>query len=163
MGIVNFFAIAGVLTAFIDNRAIAQSNIVPDSTLGNESSRVITNYQGDSTELLTGGATRGSNLFHSFKELNVSEGRKALFVSPNSNIENIITRVTGGNSSQILGTLETSNANLFLINPNGIVFGENAALNIGGSFVASTAEAINFADGKNFSATATQNRTLANS
>ncbi len=159
-GIANCFAIAGVLTAFIDNRAIAQSNIVPDSTLGNESSRVITNYQGDSTELLTGGATRGSNLFHSFKELNVSEGRKALFLSPSNNIQNIITRVTGGNSSQILGTLETSNANLFLINPNGIIFGENATLNIGGSFVASTAEAVNFADGKTFSATATQTEPL---
>ena len=160
LGIANFFTIAGVLTVFIDNRAIAQSNIVPDSTLGNESSRVITNYQGDSTEFLTGGATRGSNLFHSFKELNVSEGRKALFLSPSNNIQNIITRVTGGNSSQILGTLETSNANLFLINPNGIVFGENATLNIGGSFVASTAEAVNFADGKTFSATATQTEPL---
>ena len=124
LGIANCFAIAGLLTFCVNNRVVAQSNIVPDATLGNESSRVITNYQGDSTELLTGGASRGSNLFHSFKELNVSEGRKALFLSPNSNIQNIITRVTGGNSSQILGTLETSNANLFLINPNGIVFGE---------------------------------------
>lgn len=160
LGIANCFAIAGLLASCINNPAFSQSNIVPDSTLGNESSRVITNYQGDSTELLTGGASRGSNLFHSFKELNVSEGRKALFLSPNSNIQNIITRVTGGNTSQILGTLETSNANLFLINPNGIIFGENATLNIGGSFVASTAEAINFAEGKSFSATAPQTEPL---
>jgi len=157
------FAIGGAITSGFAHSAFAQSLIIPDSTLGNESSRVIPNEFDGSIEVLRGGATRGNNLFHSFLELNVSEGRGAFFLN-SSNIQNIITRVTGRNRSEILGTLGTfqlidgtpavSNANLFLINPNGIVFGPNAALSLGGSFVASTASSIKFADGTQFSATA---------
>lgn len=58
------------------NPAFAQaSNIVPDDTLGDESSQVIENFNGQPTEVITGGAQRGQNLFHSFQEFNVSEGR----------------------------------------------------------------------------------------
>ncbi len=71
---------------------------------------------------------RGCNLFHSFQEFNVDEGRGVYFSNPD-NIVNILSRVTGDNISQILGTLGVlGNANLFLINPNGIVFGPNARL-----------------------------------
>ncbi len=80
---------------------------------------------------------------------------QTLFLNP-SNIQNILVRVTGSNRSEILGKLETSSgssANLFLINPNGIVFGPNATLNLGGSFLTSTASGIKFADGIIFSAT----------
>jgi filamentous hemagglutinin family protein len=163
LGLTISFAISGAITSGFADSAFAQSLIIPDGTLGNESSRVVPNEFGGSTEVLMGGATRGNNLFHSFLELNVSEGRAAFFLN-SSNIQNIITRVTGRNRSEILGTLGTfqmidgnlafSNANLFLINPNGIVFGSNAALNLGGSFVGSTASSIKFADGTEFSATA---------
>ncbi|GAX40420.1 hypothetical protein NIES4075_13850 [Tolypothrix sp. NIES-4075] len=163
LGLAISFAIGGAIASGFADSAFAQSLIIPDSTLGNESSRVVPNEFGGSTEVLMGGARRGNNLFHSFLELNVSEGRSAFFLSP-SNIQNIITRVTGRNRSEILGTLGTfqmidgtpavSNANLFLINPNGIVFGPNGVLSLGGSFVGSTASSIKFADGTQFSATA---------
>ncbi|MBN3897740.1 MAG: filamentous hemagglutinin N-terminal domain-containing protein [Nostoc sp. NOS(2021)] len=133
-----------------------QSNIVPDNTLGAESSQVIGNFQGQPIEVISGGATRQINLFHSFREFNVSEGRGAYFLSPNANIQNILARVTGNNPSEILGRLGTfgnSSPNLFLINPNGIVFGKNASLNVQGSFVGTTANGIQFGNQGVFSAT----------
>ncbi|MDF5714503.1 MAG: filamentous hemagglutinin N-terminal domain-containing protein [Rhizonema sp. NSF051] len=133
---------------------LAQSRIVPDNTLGAQSSIVIPNVQGLPIEAITGGAIRGANLFHSFREFNVDAGRAAYFQNPNANIKNIFTRVTGNNRSDIFGTLGTigNAANLFLINPNGIVFGPNAALNVGGSFVGTTANAIQFGNLGIFSA-----------
>lgn len=99
-----------------------------------------------------GGAIRGNNLFHSFQKFDVSEGLKVYFANPNG-VADIFSRVTGDNTSEISGTLGVEgNANLFLINPNGIVFGENAALDIRGSFLATTAESIEFADGTSFNA-----------
>ncbi len=126
------------------------AQITPDTTLGNENSTVTST---GAVDTINGGATRGANLFHSFEEFNVA-GRAAVFTNP-TGIENILTRVTGGNPSNILGTLGVTggNANLFLINPNGIVFGANASLNIGGSFVASTTNALQFGSLGFFSAT----------
>ncbi|MEH2160724.1 MAG: S-layer family protein [Nostoc sp.] len=133
-----------------------QSNIVPDKTLGAESSQVISNFQGQPIEVITGGATRQSNLFHSFQEFNISEGRGAYFFSPSADIQNILARVTGNNRSEILGILGTfgnSSPNLFLINPNGIVFGRNASLDVEGSFVGTTANGLQFGNQGVFSAT----------
>ncbi|OCR00202.1 filamentous hemagglutinin [Oscillatoriales cyanobacterium USR001] len=132
--------------------AIAQ--IVPDRTLGAESSRTvpdtIDNLPSDRIE---GGANRGVSLFHSFREFNVGEGRAAYFTNP-TGILNIFTRVTGGNPSNILGVLGVQgNANLFFLNPKGIVFGPNARLDLRGSFIGSTASSILFDNGFEFSAT----------
>ena len=123
--------------------AVAQSTIVPDDTLGAETSRV--SPEGVSREVIEGGAQRDANLFHSFREFNVAEDQAAYFANP-AGIENILVRVTGGNRSDILGTLGVleGNADLFLLNPNGIFFGPNAQLDIGGSFVATSAEALQF-------------------
>ncbi len=128
------------------------AQIVPDRTLGAENSRTVSdtinNLPSDSIE---GGATRGVNLFHSFGEFNVGEGRGAYFANPNG-IANIFTRITGGNTSNILGTLGVQgNANLFLLNPKGIVFGPNARLDLRGSFISSTASGILFNNGFEFS------------
>src|SRR4028118_754715 len=130
--------------------AIAQ--IIPDSSLGPESSRTVPNTINNlPSDRITGGAIRGVNLFHSLREFNISEGRGAYFENP-SGITNIFSRVTGGNPSNILGTLGVlGNANLFLINPKGIVFGPHARLDVRGSFLASTADSIVFNNGVEFS------------
>ncbi|MEA5621825.1 filamentous hemagglutinin N-terminal domain-containing protein, partial [Nostoc sp. UHCC 0251] len=128
----------------------AKAQITPDATLGDKSSVVVNTL--NSSEI-NGGAIQGSNLFHSFKEFNVGEAARAYFSNP-SGISNILTRVTGNNASNILGTLGVSGqANLFLINPKGIVFGPNATLDLRGSFVASSADSLVFDNGLEFSAT----------
>jgi filamentous hemagglutinin family protein len=127
----------------------ALAQITPDATLGDEASTLTPDaeLQGEIVDLIEGGAIRGSNLFHSFQEFNVNEGQQVYFANPDG-IASILSRITGGNPSNIFGTLGVDGAaDLFLINPNGIVFGENAALDIEGSFYASTAEAIPLGDG----------------
>ncbi|MDJ0747259.1 MAG: filamentous hemagglutinin N-terminal domain-containing protein [Xenococcaceae cyanobacterium MO_167.B27] len=132
----------------IPNSAIAQ--IIPDSSLGAENSVVDRNGLRDT---INGGAIRDANLFHSFQEFNVGAGREAYFTNPNG-IDNVFSRVTGNNISDIQGVLGVlGNANLYLINPNGILFGENARLDVNGSFFATTADSVVFGNGFEFSAT----------
>ncbi len=131
-----------------------QAQIIPDNSLGSESSIIVPNQNINNinSDRIDGGAIRGSNLFHSFQEFNIDNGRGAYFSNP-GNISNILTRVTGSNISNIFGTLGVlGNANLFLINPNGIVFGPNARLDVGGSFFASTADSILFENSVEFAA-----------
>ncbi|MDY6783854.1 MAG: filamentous hemagglutinin N-terminal domain-containing protein [Cyanobacteriota bacterium] len=126
------------------------AQLLPDATLGTENSLVTPEVQ---RLLVEGGATRGTNLFHSFLEFNVGENQRVDFANP-ATIQNILTRVTGTNVSNILGTLGVDGgANLFLLNPNGIIFGPNAQLDIRGSFVATTANSILFDNAIEYSAT----------
>src|SRR6516164_7748702 len=96
----------------------------------------------------------GGNLFHSFGQFGLSTGESATFSGP-ATAGNVIGRVTGGNASSIDGRIQStiSGANLYLINPSGIVFGPNAAVNVSGSFHASTADYIKMSDGAKFQAT----------
>ncbi|MCC3412061.1 filamentous hemagglutinin N-terminal domain-containing protein [Microcoleus sp. PH2017_02_FOX_O_A] len=128
------------------------AQIIPDRTLGTENSRTVSDSINNlPSDRIEGGASRGSSLFHSFREFNVGEGRGAYFANSNG-IANIFTRVTGSNSSNILGTLGVQgNANLFLINPKGIIFGPNARLDLRGSFLGSTADSVLFNNGFEFS------------
>ncbi|NEO37291.1 MAG: filamentous hemagglutinin N-terminal domain-containing protein [Moorea sp. SIOASIH] len=132
----------------------ALGQITPDNTLGNESSVVTpnVNVNGNLADLIEGGAIRDSNLFHSFSDFNVGEFGRVYFGLP-AGVANILSRVTGANVSNILGTLGVlGNANLFVINPNGIFFGPNSRLDLGGSFFGSTADSVLFDDGTVFSA-----------
>ena len=142
----------------------AFSQTITDNTLVNESSLVTSNVEvrGKIADLIEGGARRDTNLFHSFLEFNVGELGRVYFANP-IGVENIITRVTGNNRSEILGTLGVDGgANLFLINPNGIFFGENAQLDVAGSFVASTADGIKLGEDGLFSASDPQSSKLLN-
>jgi len=145
----------------LKNCALSQSLPVADRTLSSESSVVTTNLgDGSPTHQIDGGVIRGTNLFHSFQEFNVSEGERVYFSNP-TGIANIISRVTGGSRTEILGTIGIlGNANLLLINPNGIIFGANARLALNGSFLASTANSLNFDDGNQFVATDSQTSPL---
>ncbi|MEH1940459.1 MAG: filamentous hemagglutinin N-terminal domain-containing protein [Nostoc sp.] len=157
------FSIIGVLAHVIfcsENHALAQ--ITPDGTLGNNSSRITpnVNIKGGAADRIDGGATRGTNLFHSFQEFNVGELQRVYFANP-TGISNILTRVTGSNVSNILGTLGVDGgANLFFLNPNGILFGNNARLDVAGSFVGTTANSFVFGNGLEFSATNPQTPSL---
>lgn len=100
------------------------------------------------------GTVRGNNLFHSFGQFNLSQGDTASFTGP-ANILNILARVTGGAPSIIDGTIDSTampNANFFLINPFGVVFGQHAQVNVSGSFAVTTADYVKLADGGRFDA-----------
>jgi len=104
---------------------------------------------------ITGGTTAGSNLFHSFSTFNLGTGDTADF-NVTSGISNILARVTGGPST-IDGTITStlpggglSSANLFFINPAGVLFTSNAQVNLGGSFIVSTANYVKLSDGSIF-------------
>ena len=132
------------------------AQIIPDATLPINST---VKAAGD-TNFIDGGTQAGSNLFHSFSEFSIPYGGIAQFNNA-LDVQNIITRITEGKISNIDGLIKANGiANLFLLNPNGIVFGQNARLDIGGSFLASTANNINFADGTKLSTSNVQNPLL---
>ncbi|WP_218776684.1 filamentous hemagglutinin N-terminal domain-containing protein, partial [Nostoc sp. T09] len=152
LGLVILLAISSVITTLTDS---ARAQITPDGTLGAESTKLTpnANVQGLPATLIEGGATRGINLFQSFLEFNIGDGQRVYFANP-AGIENILTRVTGSDPSKIFGTLGVDGkANLFFLNPNGIVFGPNARLDVTGSFLATTANSFGFENGLKFSAT----------
>ncbi len=135
----------------------ALAQVIPDNTLENSPSKV--NSQNLTNVLIEGGVRNQNNLFHSFQEFNVNSGQQIRFANP-QDVNNIITRITGNNPSNINGVLGVNGlANLFLINPKGIIFGKDSSLDINGSFIASTAESVIFSDG-NFSAVEPNNPAL---
>ena len=141
LGLINTIAIFSSINC-------VEAQVTPDRTLPNNSN---VRLEGN-TRIISGGTTRGANLFHSFSEFSVPSGSTAFF-NHAVDIQNIISRVTGQSLSEINGSIKSNGkANLFLMNPNGIIFGKDANLDIGGSFVATTANAIRFGDFGFFSA-----------
>ncbi|MEM9006180.1 MAG: filamentous hemagglutinin N-terminal domain-containing protein [Cyanobacteria bacterium P01_F01_bin.86] len=129
-----------------------KAQVIPDATLSGESSITISNtIDGLQGETVLGGAKRGSNLFHSFERFNIPSGQSVYFGEPEG-VTRIFSRVTGNSPSEIQGTLGVlGSSDLFFINSNGILFGPEAQLQVGGSFIASTANTIQFPDGFVFS------------
>ncbi len=112
---------------------------------------------------IEGTQVSGKNQFHNFQTFNVNPGQTANFIPNNVNIQNILSRVSGGTPSQIQGVIQSTNGiNLFLMNPSGILFGNGASLNINGSFTATTANAIGFGGNLWFSAAGTNDYTNLN-
>jgi filamentous hemagglutinin family protein len=155
---VSFGLFFGLASLIGHGNAIAQragwdiAQITPDSSVGTTVTPNV-EIKGVGSDRIDGGTIRGSNLFHSFSEFNINTGRGVYFSNP-QDVSNIFSRITGNNPSNINGILGVlGNANLFLLNPNGIIFGPNARLDLNGSFFGTTANSIRFADGTQFSAT----------
>ncbi|MEB3292888.1 MAG: filamentous hemagglutinin N-terminal domain-containing protein, partial [Synechococcales bacterium] len=131
---------------------VQAQQVIPDTTLNTQVQRSLNTFT------ITGGTASGPNLFHSFQEFSIPTNGTAQFnLTHTPNISTIFSRVTGGVTSSIDGTIQISNSanpvSLFLLNPSGILLGPNARLNLGGSFIGTTAQSIRFADGTEWSAT----------
>lgn len=135
----------------------AKAQITADNTLPNPTRVEFEN----NTFQISQGTQVGGNLFHSFQSFSIPTGSKASFRS-NPAIKTLFSRVTGSAPSNIDGLLESNGtADFFLINSNGVIFGPQALLNVGGSFISTTAEQIKFSDGILFSVKPTNNSLLS--
>ncbi|CDH45160.1 two-partner secretion domain-containing protein [Candidatus Contendibacter odensensis] len=146
------FISLGTLLAFA-----AHGAVTTDGSLGHAGSLSGPNYQ-ITPDL---GQQRGGNLFHSFGQFSIKTGESATFSGPNS-VSNIIGRVTGGAASLIDGTIRSTipGANLYLLNPAGVLFGEHATLDVPGSMHISTADYVRLSDGGRFDARSPANSVL---
>lgn len=126
---------------------IVVAQIVSDETTGTQV-KVTENIS-----KIAGGTQTGQNLFHSFEQFSVASDAIAHFDNA-LDVNHIFSRVTGGSISEINGLIQANgNADLFLLNPAGIIFGANSSLDLGGSFIATTAESLIFTDKIEFKAT----------
>ncbi|HIE01476.1 MAG TPA: filamentous hemagglutinin N-terminal domain-containing protein [Thiotrichaceae bacterium] len=125
------------------------AEITTDGTLGSRANLPGPDYQ-IGADL---GRQHGGNLFHSFQDFNLNSSESATFSGPN-NVSNVISRVTGGNPSNIDGLIRSTmpNADMYFLNPYGIMFGPNAQLDVQGSFHASTADYLRLGEGGRFDA-----------
>lgn len=133
---------------FIASASIARADAYTDGSVG-----PATHLSGEMRIGAELGTMRGANLYHSFQTFDVNTGESATFTGPNS-IQHVISRVTGGKNSYIDGALrsEVGQADVYLINPAGVVMGPNAMVDVPGAFHVSTADELRFADGKVYSA-----------
>jgi filamentous hemagglutinin family protein len=147
IGQINLLKTGFVLT-FLMMPSLVRAQVIGDKTLPVPT---VTTFS-DNVFTINGGTYRGQALFHSFEQFDLPNDTLKAFFNNTSTVENIFARVTGGSVSRIYGQIAAEGtANLFFINPNGIIFGSNASLNIGGSFIGTTADSIIFANGGEFS------------
>ncbi len=136
----------------------SSAEIVTDGTVGPVQNLAGPDFQIGS-EL---GTIRGANLFHSFQTFNIYTGESATYTG-SASIENVISRITGGEISTINGLLrsEVGQADFYFINPSGVIFGPNAQVDVPGAFHVSTATELRFEDDTVYSATDTGASTLS--
>ncbi|MUG91199.1 filamentous hemagglutinin N-terminal domain-containing protein [Scytonema sp. UIC 10036] len=143
--------------AIVSSFNCVQAQIIPDNTLGTRVNGELTTSCESGVCSITNGSQRGSNLFHSFRQFSLPNPNDVADFQTNSAINNVIVRVTGVGVpfiSNINGTIQTSSpANFFLLNPNGIIFGPGAVLDVGGAFLATTANRMDFKDGTQLTTT----------
>lgn len=147
---VRFSHITSVFAASLaSSTALSQTVIVTDGSLGPSVSLTEPDVQIDADL----GQIRRANLFHSFEQFDIGTGNRATFTGP-AEIENVVSRVTGNNPSLIDGTLASTvgNADVWMVNPAGVVFGPNAGLDVPAGFHISTADQVEFSSGDVFSA-----------
>ena len=146
------FAMAQISPVWVSSLALcilfsaspAYAQVITDGSMGS-----ITNVTGPVFSINPSlGQQRGANLFHSFSTFNIAQSQSAQFGTI-AGTTNIIARVTGGSASTINGNI-TANANLFLLNPQGVVFGGGASVNVNGAFHVSTADYLRLDDGSRF-------------
>jgi filamentous hemagglutinin family protein len=144
----NFWLLLFTLIGLYSSQTTSAQTYQPSNRIPvADSSQIGTQVSGANNNFdITGGLQRGQNLFHSFQDFSVPTSGQANFANPAGN-RSIITRVTGNLFSDLNGLVNTNGANFFLINPNGIVFGTNAQLNVGKAFVGSTANSIDLVGG----------------
>ncbi len=150
-----FSILAGILCCSFMKALNVRAQIIPEDTLGE---KILVKTKGNALEI-SGGASNINNLFYSFLEFNVGTGEGVYFLDPG--VKNIIAYVRAKRSN-IDGSLGVSggSANLFLINPMGIVFGENAQLDLKGSFLATTADGVIFDNGSEFGSSSSSSSSL---
>ncbi len=163
-GRASFISLSGAMPVFVLLIAASQASLglaqtaPPITSTTGAGNLGTTVSQAGNTYNITGGTRpgNGANLFHSFGQFGVPTNNTANFLNDSGlATSNILGRVTDGNPSNIFGTLQTTgfgSANLFLMNPAGIVFGPNASLNVGGSVSFTTADHLRLADGARFTA-----------
>jgi filamentous hemagglutinin family protein len=150
-------AAAGAL-GFFASGAVSAQHITIDGRLSPAQTLAGPNY----TIGATLGKQVGGNLFQSFGIFGLAQGESATFTGPTT-VTNVVGRVTGGSTSSINGAIQSTipGANVYLINPAGIVFGPNATVNVSGSFHASSADYLRMSDGARFQATNPGGSTLS--
>ncbi|MGK7924678.1 MAG: filamentous hemagglutinin N-terminal domain-containing protein, partial [Spirulina sp.] len=142
------------LSALLGAIALSPQSVFANDSITPEMNGSTTVQFNDGMYRIENGNISGNNLFHSFEEFGLKPGETADFNITGLNIMNIVGRVVGGNVSVIDGLLQVSggNANLFLMNSAGIIFGTGASINVPGDFTATTATAIGFGDDRWFNA-----------
>ncbi len=149
----------GLILGLIFLPAQALADVATDSSFG--AAQTLGKVGNDFSIPHTLGSKVGGNLFHSFDRFSLATGESGTFTGP-GDVTNILARVTGGSASNIDGTLRSTipGANLFFINPKGVIFGPNASLDIDGSFTATTADYVKLSGGGRFDATTPANDVL---
>ena len=139
----------GVFLCLVAMGLCANAQVVVDNSFGSAGALSGPNFKIPDTL----GKAVGDNLFHSFTEFSLQTGQSATFTGPDS-IQNILGRVTGGEVSEIDGLIqsEIADANLYLLNPNGFLFGKNAKVDVDGAFTLSTRESLKLGEDGSFNA-----------